>query len=109
MSMGDALRRGLARRLRFRTIGPDEAMPAAASTCPPAGRSEALRCTYRPPDADFYCWKYGVWYNLMDCCYRHSRGTYSGCAGCSQGESNLRQHRHRFRTVYLHRPSHFAR
>ena len=109
MGAGDALRRGLVRRLRFRTIGPEEAAPEAASTCQPAGRSEVLRCSYRPPGADFYCWKYGVWYNLMDCCDRHSRRTYAGCADCGQGENNLRQNRHRFRTDYLHRPSHYAR
>lgn len=109
MGAGDALKRGLAGRLRFRTIGPDEAAPDAASTCPPGSRSVVERCAYRPPDADFYCWKYGVWYNLMDCCYRHSRGTYSGCTGCGQGESNLRQNRRRFQTVYLNKPSHFTR
>lgn len=109
MSAGDALKRGLARRLNFRTVGPGEASSEAASTCPPGGRSERLRCTYRPPDADFYCWKYGVWYNLMDCCDRHSRGTYSGCTDCGQGESNLRQNRHRFHSVYLHKSSHFVR
>jgi len=52
---------------------------------------EIIRCTYRPPDADFYCWKYGVWYNLMDCCDRHHDRTYSGCADCGQGRSNLKQ------------------
>ncbi len=109
MGAGDALKRGLVRRLRFRTIGPDEAAPAAASTCPAAGRPAVVRCTYRPPDADFYCWKYGVWYNLMDCCYRHSCGTYAGCIGCGQGENNLRQNRVRFRAVYLHKSSPFAR
>jgi hypothetical protein len=57
---------------------------------------ENVRCTYRPSDADFYCWKFGVWYNLMDCCERHHDETYSGCADCGQGRSNLKQNIERF-------------
>jgi hypothetical protein len=62
---------------------------------------EVIRCSYRPQDADFYCWKFGVWYNLMDCCYRHDQRTYEGCVDCGQGHSNLRQNRERYR---IHRP-----
>ena len=68
-----------------------------------------LRCDYRPPNTEFYCWKYGVWYNLMDCCDRHVRRTFPGCAGCGQGESNLRQNRLRYYTAHVHKPSPFAR
>ena len=60
---------------------------------------EVVRCTYRPPDADFYCWKFGVWYNLMDCCDRHYDRTYEGCVDCGQGRNNLRQNR----TTYAER------
>jgi hypothetical protein len=106
MGAGDALKKGLVRRWGFRTVGPGEASPEAATARP--SRAEVLRCSYRPPDADFYCWKYGVWYNLMDCCFRHARRTYGGCAGCGQGENNLRQNRHRFHALQARR-SHFAR
>lgn len=64
----------------------------------PARREPSvLRCAYRPGDADFYCWKYGVWYNLLDCCYRFDERTYEGCAGCGQGRLNLRQNHERYR------------
>ncbi|MBI1951616.1 MAG: hypothetical protein HYS34_09675 [Acidobacteria bacterium] len=55
-----------------------------------------LKCNFRPADADFFCWKYGVWYNLLDCCYRHARKTYGGCASCGQGASNLKVNKGRF-------------
>lgn len=59
-------------------------------------RPEVLKCSYRPPDANFFCWKYGVWYNVMDCCYRHFRKTFSGCADCGQGRNNLKVNQERF-------------
>ncbi len=59
-------------------------------------RRDVLKSNYRPIDSDFFCWKYGVWYNLMDCCYRHFRKTYTGCAGCGQGANNLKVNRGRF-------------
>ena len=62
-------------------------------------RRDLLKCTYRPPDANFFCWKYGVWYNLFDCCYRHYRQTYSGCSDCGQGESNLKANKDRFLSI----------
>jgi hypothetical protein len=63
---------------------------------------EIIRCNYRPADADFYCWKFGVWYNVLDCCYRHDQRTYEGCTDCGQGRGNLRQNIDRYRA---HRPS----
>jgi len=60
---------------------------------PPADRELILKCTYRPPDADFYCWKFGVWYNIGDCCYRHALRTFAGCADCGQGAGNLKARR----------------
>ena len=68
-----------------------------------------VRCTYRPPDADFYCWKYGVWYNLMDCCYRHDERTYSACGECGQGRSNLRQNIERYRSLHGRRRTAYGR
>ncbi len=102
MSAIDPLRRGQRGLRRFRTVetidrnGGDD--PAQAPR-----RSEILKCTYRPGDADFYCWKYGVWYNLMDCCYRHDRRTFPGCAGCGQGASNLKVHQARYDALRPHR------
>jgi hypothetical protein len=58
---------------------------------------EILRCSYRPAGADFYCWKYGVWYNLMDCCSRHQQNTYEGCGDCGQGRNNLKANIERYR------------
>ena len=60
---------------------------------PPSDQNPILKCTYRPADADFYCWKFGVWYNLSDCCYRHAFRTFTGCADCGQGASNLKARR----------------
>jgi hypothetical protein len=70
---------------------------AAGNGGEPRGGGEILRCSYRPPDADFYCWKYGVWYNVMDCCLRHDERTYEGCGDCGQGRNNLRANQERYR------------
>jgi hypothetical protein len=81
----------------MRAVEPiSEAAPAGARRA-----LEVMRCSYRPPGADFYCWKYGVWYNLMDCCYRHDKRTYEGCADCGQGRGNLRQNLGRYQTSSL--------
>lgn len=76
---------------QLRTVEAHEA-PAAE----PHSRADAMKCSYRPADADFYCWKYGVWYNVMDCCYRHDRQTFEGCADCGQGARNIKVHRLRY-------------
>lgn len=81
-------------RGQLRTI--DALQPEGPEESGRARRRAAIKCQYRPPDANFFCWKYGVWYNLMDCCYRHFRKTYSGCAGCGQGANNLRANQDRF-------------
>jgi len=86
MSAMDPLKRKLATAMRV--VG-GEASPRPAV--------EVLRCSYRPPNADFYCWKYGVWYNLMDCCLRHDERTYEGCGECGQGRNNLRANQERYR------------
>ncbi len=62
-------------------------------------RSTVVKCSYRPPSADFFCWKYGVWYNLEDCCYRHALSTFSGCADCEQGAGNLKAQRRRINAL----------
>ncbi len=63
---------------------------------------EMLKCSYRPPDADFYCWRFKVWYNSLDCAYRTKHSSFEGCAYCSQGDFNLRERaRHLKVTRYL--------
>lgn len=44
----------------------------------------------RGPKDDFFCWKFGVWYNLHDCLFRHAYETHPECAQCRQGEANLK-------------------
>jgi hypothetical protein len=84
-------------RVQLRTIVPLE--PEGPETPGNGRRRDILKSNYRPPDANFFCWKYGVWYNLMDCCYRHFRKTYSGCTGCGQGANNLRANKDRFLAI----------
>jgi hypothetical protein len=93
MNAGDPLGRAFGPRAVARADGEDDS--GAETERRPA--LEVIRCTFRPADADFYCWKFGVWYNLMDCCYRHDQRTYEGCVGCGQGRSNLRQNLERYR------------
>lgn len=93
MSATDPLRRGPGRHGSMRAVEPAEAGARAEGDRP----LETIRCTYRPADADFYCWKFGVWYNLMDCCERHDDETYSGCVDCGQGSRNLKQNIERYR------------
>ncbi len=100
MSAADPLKRTPANLGRLRTIeptGPENGPDGGSQRAP--RRLTGLKCSYRPSDADFFCWKYGVWYNLLDCCYRHARRTYSGCGDCGQGQSNLKSNRERFRSV----------
>ncbi len=84
-------------RGQLRTIDPAESEGTEESGR--GRRRVVLKCNYRPQDANFFCWKYGVWYNLMDCCYRHFRKTYSGCTGCGQGANNLRANKGRFLAI----------
>lgn len=109
MAATDPLKRALIQRLRFRSIDPAGATNGDEKAGDGVPRAAFLRSTYRPPDADFYCWKYGVWYNLMDCCHRHQRKTYPGCAGCGQGQGNLRQNRDQYFYLRLHKSSPYAR
>jgi len=51
---------------------------------------EMLKCSYRPPDADFYCWRFKLWYNTLDCAFRTRHRTFEGCGGCNQGAFNLK-------------------
>ncbi len=108
MSAVDPLKKGLGRQ-RFRTIDRVDPSGEEGSACHPARRTVVLKCAYRPPDADFYCWRYGVWYNLMDCCYRHARRTFPGCAGCGQGRHNLKANLERYVTQRLHTDRPFSR
>lgn len=89
MSAVDPLRAARARRQRLRAVERPENRDGAEGS-PPARTLPILKSAYRPPDANFFCWKYGVWYNLLDCCYRHDHRTYDGCSGCGQGAGNLK-------------------
>jgi hypothetical protein len=82
---------------QLRTIEPVE--PEGPDEAGRGRRRDILKSNYRPSDANFFCWKYGVWYNLMDCCYRHFRNTYSGCTGCGQGASNLKANKEAFLSI----------
>jgi hypothetical protein len=54
---------------------------------------EMLKCSYRPADADFYCWRFKIWYNTLDCAYRTRYRTFDGCSDCTQGDFNLASRR----------------
>ena len=99
MNGNHSLKRAAGSRGAIRAVEPSEPAGDAARTDGGTRPPEVIRCTYRPPDADFYCWKFGVWYNLMDCCDRHYDQTYDGCVDCGQGRNNLRQNR----TTYAER------
>ena len=43
----------------------------------------------RFPGDDFYCWRFQVWYNSLDCAIRIAFRTAPGCRDCSQGARNL--------------------
>jgi hypothetical protein len=109
MSAIDPVNRGLGIRRTFRAVGPGDPSGNDLPETRSGSRVESLRCSFRAADADFYCWKYGVWYNVMDCCYRHERRTYSGCAGCGQGRNNLRANRREYEALGLHRGRPFCR
>ena len=64
---------------------PRDARGARAARQP----EEMLKCSYRPDDADFYCWRFKIWYNTLDCAYRTRFRTFDGCTHCSQGDFNL--------------------
>jgi len=92
---------------QLRTIDPVE--PEGTEETGSGRRREILKCNFRPQDANFYCWKYGVWYNIIDCCYRHARQTYPGCAGCGQGRNNLRANQERYLARRFHEGRPFSR
>ncbi len=54
-------------------------------------KSEAMGCSFRSPEDDFFCEKYGVWYPIGDCNYRVLHRTFEGCVDCFQGRINLRR------------------
>ncbi len=98
MSAIDPLKRNPARR-RLRALPRTADVHTGQPGDGAPDREPILKCTYRPPDADFFCWKFGVWYNLRDCCYRHALRTFDGCADCGQGASNLKARRQRINAV----------
>lgn len=102
MSAIDPLHRAQGVGRRFRAVEPVARPAGEPVDAAPEPKDEFLKCSHRPADADFFCWKYGVWYNLMDCCYRHERRTFSGCAACGQGSKNLRANRSRYFSLRPH-------
>lgn len=65
---------------------------------------EMLKCSFRPVDADFYCWRFKLWYNSLDCAFRTRHRTFDGCAGCNQGGFNLKSRARDLRALrYLER------
>ena len=56
-------------------------------------------CSYRDPQDDFYCLRYGVWYRSLDCAFRTRFKTSAGCFACEQGRFNLKRHRAALRRV----------
>lgn len=99
MSAVDPLRAAQERRRRLRAVTPAEGAANPPESAADRGLPAVLKCAYRPSDANFFCWKYGVWYNVMDCCYRHNHRTYTGCSTCTQGAGNLRANQERYRTT----------
>jgi len=69
----------------IRTNGNAGPKPAGNGRIP----EDMLKCSHRPPNADFYCWRYKVWYNTLDCAFRTKHRSFEGCARCSQGDFNL--------------------
>jgi len=102
-------RRGWGRRRGFRAVAPIDPEPGETARRRVVSGSTVLKCAYRPPDANFFCFKYGVWYNLMDCCYRHARRTYEGCVECGQGRSNVQENRSEFLSRFRERVRRAAR
>ncbi len=49
-------------------------------------------CNYRHAEDDFFCLRYGVWYNSRDCAIRTKFRTCEGCLNCEQGRFNLKRH-----------------
>jgi len=62
-----------------------ELAQASGAAAPPSS-------TFRAPDDDFFCLRFGVWYNSWDCAYRTRFRTCGGCRDCEQGRFNLRRH-----------------
>ena len=69
--------------------------PAGEEKAPRKGRvsEDMLKCSYRPPESDFYCWRFKIWYNTLDCAYRTRHRTFEGCSHCAQGDFNLKARR----------------
>lgn len=63
--------------------------PAGEDSAPARSGAESLRCTYKSPEDDFFCWKFQLWYPMIDCAYRNLYRTCTPCADCAQGSRNL--------------------
>ncbi|MEE9217479.1 MAG: hypothetical protein V3U98_00240 [Acidobacteriota bacterium] len=56
---------------------------------PQVRQGGSMRCTYKAPGDDFFCWKFQLWYPSIDCAYRNLYQTCAPCADCAQGRRNL--------------------
>lgn len=63
--------------------------PAGEDSAPVRSGAGSLRCTYKAPEDDFFCWKFQLWYPMIDCAYRNFYRTCTPCANCAQGHRNL--------------------
>lgn len=50
---------------------------------------ESMRRHLKLPGDDFYCWRFQVWYDSLDCAVRTLHRTAPGCRDCEQGLRNL--------------------
>jgi len=67
--------------------------PASRTARPPRSLdADPTRGTYRAPEDDFFCLRYGVWYPSFDCAVRTRYRTSGGCLDCDQGRFNLKRH-----------------
>ncbi len=57
------------------------------------------------PSDDFFCWRYQVWYNSLDCATRTHFRTAPGCRDCTQGDRNLEQRRDQVENIHWPRAS----
>ena len=58
---------------------------------------------FRLPTDDFYCFRFAVWYDTLDCAVRTHFRTAPGCRDCAQGRENARLRRPDLARVKLNR------
>jgi len=53
----------------------------------------SVRAAQPEPGDDFFCLRFGLWYDSYDCAFRTRFDTCPACRRCSQGRFNLERHR----------------